>query len=225
MNEARTELVLGIPRDLVPGGLGWRGVRGVPIEPFLDAARDHGEFRPRAEAEADPSWKQIIPYLLLRDGERIFLMRRTRAGGDERLHDRYTIGIGGHVNPEDADVDRRPAARVGGGDRSRLRARVPSDRRAERRRQRGRRGPPGAGLQRRRRKSAGGDPGDATSSREPSHRSDDVAAVADKLETWSALLFEFLRTIQADNQRLQMNRHIGRSKARLARTSCCSASA
>ena len=46
----------------------------------------------------------MIPYLLLRDGERIFLMRRTRAGGDERLHDRYTIGVGGHVNPEDGDV-------------------------------------------------------------------------------------------------------------------------
>jgi predicted NUDIX family phosphoesterase len=104
VNEARTELVLGIPRDRVPGGLAWRGVRGVPLEPFLEAARDHGEFRPRAEAEVDSSWKQIIPYLLLRDGDRIFLMRRTRAGGDERLHDLYTIGIGGHVNSEDADV-------------------------------------------------------------------------------------------------------------------------
>ena len=41
---------------------------------------------------------------MLRDGERIFLMRRTRAGGDARLHDRYSIGVGGHVNPEDGDV-------------------------------------------------------------------------------------------------------------------------
>src|SRR6186997_608111 len=101
---ADEELVLGLPRKRLPRALGWRGVRGVDLSPLLRAAAMHGQFRPRSEAETDSSWKQLIPYLLLRDGERIFLMRRTKAGGDERLHDRYTIGIGGHVNPEDADV-------------------------------------------------------------------------------------------------------------------------
>jgi predicted NUDIX family phosphoesterase len=98
------ELVLGLPRSLVPGGLDWVGVRGVSLGPVLDAVERHGEFRPRGEAEIDPEWKQIIPYLVLRDEERLFLMRRTRAGGDERLYDRYTIGIGGHVNPADGGV-------------------------------------------------------------------------------------------------------------------------
>lgn len=98
-----TEQILGIARALVPGGLKWRGVRGVSLDPYLAAIRESGSFRPRSEAETDPSWKQVIPYLVLRDGARIFLMRRTRAGGDERLHERYTIGIGGHVNPGDAD--------------------------------------------------------------------------------------------------------------------------
>ena len=41
---------------------------------------------------------------MLRDGERLFLMKRTKAGGDERLHERYSIGIGGHVNPDDGGV-------------------------------------------------------------------------------------------------------------------------
>jgi predicted NUDIX family phosphoesterase len=41
---------------------------------------------------------------VLRDGERIFLMRRTRAGGDARLHDRFSIGVGGHLNPGDGDL-------------------------------------------------------------------------------------------------------------------------
>jgi predicted NUDIX family phosphoesterase len=31
-------------------------------------------------------------------------MRRTRAGGDVRLHDRFSIGVGGHLNPGDRDV-------------------------------------------------------------------------------------------------------------------------
>jgi predicted NUDIX family phosphoesterase len=101
---ARGELVLGLPRRRMPGGLAWRGVVERPFEPLLAAIAAHGTFRPRTEVEEDPTWKQVIPYLLLRDGERIFLMKRTRAGADARLHDRYSIGVGGHVNPEDADV-------------------------------------------------------------------------------------------------------------------------
>jgi predicted NUDIX family phosphoesterase len=98
-----SELVLGLTRADVPGGLDWRGVAARPLGPYLDAVRQRGSFRPRPEVEHDPEWKQVIPYLVLRDGEQIFLMRRTRAGGDERLHERYTIGIGGHVNPQDTD--------------------------------------------------------------------------------------------------------------------------
>ena len=98
------ELVLGLPRAAVPGGLDWRGVRAVNLAPYLAAVVGHGTFRPRTEAEVDPGWKQVIPYLALRDGESIFLMRRSRAGGDARLHDRYSIGVGGHVNPADGDV-------------------------------------------------------------------------------------------------------------------------
>ncbi len=51
--------------------------------------------------EQDPSFKQVIPYLVLRDGARYFLMQRTSAGGDSRLHGRYSIGVGGHLNPGD----------------------------------------------------------------------------------------------------------------------------
>ena len=58
----------------------------------------------RGDAEEDPTHKQVIPYLVLRDGERWFLMRRTKAGGDARLHDRWSIGVGGHLNPGDGDV-------------------------------------------------------------------------------------------------------------------------
>jgi predicted NUDIX family phosphoesterase len=96
--------VLGLPRELVPGGLGWRGVRTADFTPYLAAIDEHGTYRRRGDAEDDPEWKQVIPYLALRDGEDVFLMRRSRAGGDVRLHDRYTIGVGGHVNPDDGSV-------------------------------------------------------------------------------------------------------------------------
>ena len=98
------ELVLGVPRSLVMGEPGWRGVRSEGVESVLESVALRGAYRARREVEDDPSWKQVIPYLVLRDGRRIFLMRRTRAGGDARLHERHTIGIGGHVNPEDGDL-------------------------------------------------------------------------------------------------------------------------
>jgi predicted NUDIX family phosphoesterase len=98
------ELVYAVPRELLMETPAWRGVRpGDPAAVFEAIAR-HGSFYPRPAAEADTSIKQIIPYLVLRDGERIFLMKRTRAGGDARLYDRYSVGVGGHMNPGDGSV-------------------------------------------------------------------------------------------------------------------------
>jgi predicted NUDIX family phosphoesterase len=98
------ELVLGLPRARLMGAAGWRGVLVGDLAPWLGRIAEEGRFRPRDEAEHDPDWKQVIPYLVLRDRGRIFLMRRTRAGSDARLHERWSIGIGGHLNPGDGDV-------------------------------------------------------------------------------------------------------------------------
>ncbi len=98
------ELVLGIPRARLPGGGGWRGIVYGDLAPVLAIIDAEGTYRPRREIEDDPTWKQIIPYVVLRDRGSIFLMRRTRAGGDARLHERYSIGIGGHVNSADGGL-------------------------------------------------------------------------------------------------------------------------
>lgn len=97
------ELVLVLPRAALMGDPGWLGVRP-DVEGFEDLVAREGRFRARAAMERDRAWKQVIPYLVLRDGERYFLMRRTRAGGDARLHDRWSIGVGGHLNPGDGDL-------------------------------------------------------------------------------------------------------------------------
>jgi len=83
---------------------GWSGINRDRLAEFESLVRRHGRFVPRAAAEVDRTLKQVIPYLILRDGQRYFLMRRTRAGGDARLHDRYSIGVGGHLNPGDRDL-------------------------------------------------------------------------------------------------------------------------
>ena len=99
------EEVLVVPRASIVPGDGWLGVRREDLPAALDAVRRDGFFLRRGDAEEDPSHKQVIPYLVLRDGERWFLMRRTKAGGDARLHDLWSIGVGGHLNPGDGDVE------------------------------------------------------------------------------------------------------------------------
>jgi predicted NUDIX family phosphoesterase len=98
------EQVLVIPRAAIMDDPGWLGLREDGLAGFEALVEREGRFAPRAEMERDRRFKQVISYLVLRDGMRYFLMRRTRAGADKRLHDRWSIGVGGHLNPGDVDL-------------------------------------------------------------------------------------------------------------------------
>ena len=100
----RVERVLVVPRTTVIPDGGWRGVRAEGIDGIIATIAERGTFKARPAMEHDPTFKQVIPYLVLRDGALWFLMRRTQAGGDARLHRLHSIGIGGHLNPGDRDV-------------------------------------------------------------------------------------------------------------------------
>ena len=69
------------------------------------AVAAHGRYLERPVAEESPEWKQLIPYVVVRNAELTFLMERTSAGGDPRLHRKASIGVGGHLNPVDAGED------------------------------------------------------------------------------------------------------------------------
>src|SRR5438132_10149480 len=99
------ERVLVVPRAAVLPRRAWRGLRDIPLESLRSAIATSGRYLARPDAEADPSFKQIIPYLIVRDGPRWFLMHRTRAGADARLYERFSLGVGGHLNPEDGDLE------------------------------------------------------------------------------------------------------------------------
>lgn len=73
------------------------------ISRYLDRAQRHGFFVERRHAEEDSSMQQIIPYTLIVREDEVLLLRRSKKGGDARLHDKLSIGVGGHVNPPDAD--------------------------------------------------------------------------------------------------------------------------
>jgi predicted NUDIX family phosphoesterase len=68
---------------------------------------EHMSYRPRAEMEKDPSFKQLIPYIVFRHvtpaGEvTVFQYTRGKGQGEQRLHSKRSIGIGGHISSDDA---------------------------------------------------------------------------------------------------------------------------
>jgi predicted NUDIX family phosphoesterase len=59
------------------------------------------KFMPRSEEEHDPSYKQLIPYVIMNcDNTYLSYVRGSRAG-EKRLVGNRSIGIGGHINPVD----------------------------------------------------------------------------------------------------------------------------
>lgn len=52
----------------------------------------------RGDIEEDSRFKQIIPYVMIRRGPEVFVYTRLEAGGEKRLHNQKSVGVGGHMN-------------------------------------------------------------------------------------------------------------------------------
>jgi predicted NUDIX family phosphoesterase len=61
------------------------------------------QYRPRSEVEDDPSYKQIIPYVVFRSADAVFCYTRGKSQGEARLHRLRSLGVGGHVSEDDAE--------------------------------------------------------------------------------------------------------------------------
>lgn len=106
------EQVLVVPRsDLFGGEACGQGFGRRDLEVFLDRIRAHCRFLPRDAVEEDPSLKQIIPYVVVTRRDALFLLKRRTGQSEARLHNLYSIGVGGHINPSDEDAGEP----VGGG--------------------------------------------------------------------------------------------------------------
>ena len=58
-------------------------------------------FMPRSLAEGDPTFKQLIPYVIMTHGGKYLSYVRGKQAGETRLVGHRSIGIGGHINPAD----------------------------------------------------------------------------------------------------------------------------
>lgn len=75
---------------------------GFSQQAFQECLEKQGFYVERQYAERTPALKQVIPYTVVVRDEQILCLRRTKAGGESRLHDKLSIGVGGHVNPIDS---------------------------------------------------------------------------------------------------------------------------
>jgi predicted NUDIX family phosphoesterase len=72
------------------------------LDDFIDTCSAKGfEFILRSDAEKDVSYKQIIPYIILQTQNLEKTAIYNRQGSEQRLHDLWSIGIGGHINTID----------------------------------------------------------------------------------------------------------------------------
>jgi len=59
----------------------------------------------RAFLENEPKFRQLIPYVVVKREDKYLTYKRETSGGEARLHNLFSIGIGGHVDAVDAVYD------------------------------------------------------------------------------------------------------------------------
>ncbi len=101
------ETVLCIERKLLPDS--WvqtRSIVPLGLDAFIETCSVSGfEFLNRKEAENNPEYKQIIPYIVLQTRDMKKTALYNRQGSEKRLHDLWSVGIGGHINPIDGEKE------------------------------------------------------------------------------------------------------------------------
>ena len=109
MSAVATEKVLVVPTALFHD-LGYFQGFSADVNRYLPRLLEGREieYLPRGRMEEDPSYKQLIPYVLFRwtdvDGQvRLFQYQRGDGMGERRLHAKRSVGVGGHISSLDAE--------------------------------------------------------------------------------------------------------------------------
>ncbi len=100
-----SENVLVVRRELFDRLGSFHGLNFEPRK-YLDALLSRGNnlFLPRAQAENDPTHKQIILYAIIAHGDTVLHYVRGKKAGEQRLVAKGSIGIGGHMNDADESL-------------------------------------------------------------------------------------------------------------------------
>ncbi len=108
MSVVETEHVLVVPTEVFHEVGHFQGFSS-EADRYLDRILrpEHISYRPRGEMEDDPSFKQLIPYVIFTYEDEagqtlLFQYTRGKGQGEKRLQSKRSIGIGGHISSDDA---------------------------------------------------------------------------------------------------------------------------
>lgn len=98
------EQILVVPREQLFNDEknAFNGFIGKDDEKYNEIIRTFNQFdvKRRGDMEEDPSYKQLISYVIIRseDDDETLVYKRLDGGGESRLHGLLSIGVGGHMN-------------------------------------------------------------------------------------------------------------------------------
>jgi len=103
------EQILVIKADTIFKSGKWQGLKtrstssgqADNLDYYIDIIKKNSEFKRRGDMENDPSFQQIIPYIVFNYKDQYFLYRYLKEAGEQRLKNDYIIGVGGHINQAD----------------------------------------------------------------------------------------------------------------------------
>lgn len=98
---SKEEMVWVVPRKLWDEFIHFEGFRKDANGEIYRFLLQNGQFKPRKEMEKDFNWKQVIPQGLLRYQNKVYVNERLPKQSESRLIYSYSLGVGGHLNPED----------------------------------------------------------------------------------------------------------------------------
>jgi len=79
------------------------GLIEMDLDVIKNLIRNKGFFKERNLVENDESLRQVIPYVVIKSNGKFLLVKRLETQGERRLHNKYSVGIGGHINISDFD--------------------------------------------------------------------------------------------------------------------------
>lgn len=99
-----SEMILAVKKEILFKEEYFNGLKKLnnqEIEKYLNIIDKNKEFIERDKAEKDLDYKQIIPYLIFNYQDKYFLMQRKSTATEQRLKNKFSLGIGGHIREED----------------------------------------------------------------------------------------------------------------------------
>lgn len=105
MNKFDIPILVVTQGDLLKGR-DFLGLKTVELAEYFEIIQEKYQFVRRGDAEEDPYYQQIIPYIVIlsQDENKILLQKRSKKGTDRRLRSLVSIGFGGHVDRIDEDA-------------------------------------------------------------------------------------------------------------------------